>query len=57
MTLQDCIKHYGSRNNIAKALGIKRQAITRWKEGIPVRRQFELEILSRGKLKRSRDGQ
>lgn len=56
MTLQDCIKHYGSRNNIAKALGIKRQAITRWKEGVPVRRQFELEILSRGKLRRSRNG-
>jgi hypothetical protein len=54
MTFTEALRHYGSRNQIAKALGINRQAITRWAvSGIPVRRQFELEELTAGKLKRN----
>jgi transcriptional repressor of cell division inhibition gene dicB len=54
MTLQDALRHFKTRSQIARVLGIERQAITRWKDGIPVRRQFELEILSKGKLKRAK---
>jgi hypothetical protein len=54
MTLTDVLKVYKSRNKIAQLLGIKRQAVTAWVNGIPVRRQYELEELSNGKLKRKR---
>lgn len=54
MTLKDALKHFGSRNKIAKALGIKRQAVTRWKDGIPLLRQCQIELLTSGKLKRAK---
>jgi transcriptional repressor of cell division inhibition gene dicB len=54
MTLIDAIKVLGSRNKIAQALGISRQAITRWKYGIPEIQQYRLEELTKGKLKRKR---
>ena len=54
MEFKEALKHYGSRNKIAKALGIHRQAITRWAySGIPELRQYELETLTGGKLKRN----
>lgn len=57
MEFKEALKHYGSRNKIAKALGINRQAITRWADsGIPELRQYELEALTDGKLKRNGRG-
>ena len=54
MEFIDALRHFGSRNKIAKALGINRQAITRWAEaGIPLMRQYQLEELTGGKLKRN----
>jgi len=53
MTLRDALKHFGSRAQIARALGVSRQSITRWQHGIPLRRQYELEDITGGKLKRA----
>ena len=54
MKFEDALKHYGSRNRIAKALGCTRQNITRWAfDGIPLVQQYRLEELTGGKLKRT----
>ena len=55
MTLEEALKVVGSRNKIAKLLGCTRQNITRWAhDGIPLVRQYQLEELTRGKLKMRR---
>jgi hypothetical protein len=55
MKLQDAIGYFGSRNKIAKALGVTRQAITRWRDGIPALQQYRIEEMTKGKLKRAKD--
>ena len=56
MTLDEAIKVIGSRGKIAKLLGCTRQNITRWQfDGIPMLRQYQLEELTKGKLKRVRE--
>ena len=52
MNLQDALRHFGSRNKIAQALGVSRQSITRWRDGIPLVQQYRIEELTKGKLKR-----
>ena len=51
MTLDQAIRLIGSRNKIAKLLGVSRQNVTRWQYGIPMARQFQIELLTQGKLK------
>jgi DNA-binding transcriptional regulator Cro len=54
MDLKDAVKHFGSQNQLAKALGIARQNITRWvNDGIPPLQQYRLEEITQGKLKRN----
>jgi len=51
MTKKEAVAHYGSVVNLAKALGISRFAIHRWKDHPPKLRQFELERLTGGELR------
>jgi hypothetical protein len=54
MDLKDAVKHFGSQNQLAKALGIARQNITRWvNDGIPELQKYRLEEITQGKLKRN----
>ena len=53
MKLQKVIKYYGNKSNIAKALGLHRSAITNWGDAIPQFRQYQIQILTNGKLKAS----
>jgi DNA invertase Pin-like site-specific DNA recombinase len=51
MTSKQCKKHFGSISKIADALGISRQSVDRWGERPPMRRQYELQIITLGQLK------
>jgi len=51
MTLDDLIKHYGSQAEAARELGMHRQRVSRWAEGIPIEAQIEIEVATKGQLK------
>ena len=51
MKVSDALTHFGTKANLAKALGIDRSAVTLWGEVIPKGRQYELQVLTKGKLK------
>ena len=53
MTLEQAIKHYGSREALAKVLRVKLTAVVQWKyrKGIPKDKQMVIQLKTRGKLK------
>jgi len=51
MTTQEAIDHYGSVRRLAKALKIWPHAIYRWGDYPPEARQYQLQVLTGGKLK------
>jgi hypothetical protein len=52
MNVQHLIRHFGSQANAALALNTSRQTISYWKaKGIPVGRQFQIQVLTGGILK------
>ena len=52
MTFQDLVDHYGSQKQVAEALGISKQLASYWKRvGIPIGRQYEIQILTGGKFR------
>ena len=52
MKTDDAIKFFGGKKiELAKALGLSPSAITQWGETVPELRQFQLERLTKGKLK------
>jgi DNA-binding transcriptional regulator YdaS (Cro superfamily) len=50
-TLDDVLTHFGGTVKLADALGIKHQAISQWRGGIPVGRAFQIQVLTKGKIK------
>jgi hypothetical protein len=50
MTLDQALKVFGSRNRLAKALGVRRQAVTPWAKRIPMLRQYQIRDLTGGEL-------
>lgn len=50
MTFDDIKSYYGSAAKAAKELGMKRQAIYRWQEGVPELTQYKLHYLTKGAL-------
>lgn len=51
MLKQDVLTYFGGANKTAKALGITHVAVVRWPDVIPKVRAYELERLTKGKLK------
>ena len=51
MTTQDLVEHFGSKIAIAKALGIWHTTISSWGVYPPLGRQYELQVITNGKLK------
>ena len=51
MKKQTVIAHFGSVKAVADALGIKVQSVYEWPEDIPLGRQFQIQLLTKGKLK------
>lgn len=64
MTYDDLIKHYGTQTAAGEALGqlgegdgkgIRQSSVSEWKEkGVPLYRQAQYEVLTRGRLKADR---
>jgi len=51
MTTKQAIKHFGSKAEVARALGITIEAVIQWDKHPPMLRQFQLEKLTNGELK------
>ena len=51
MTKVEVIGFFGSAAATAKALGVTRQAIDQWSESVPLGRQYQIEVMTKGKLK------
>ncbi len=52
MKFDKAVQHYGSQAELARAVGVTHQACQYWRDhGIPELRQYQLERLTRGKLK------
>ena len=51
MKTDDVIAHFGGITPLAKALGVKTQAISQWGENIPKLRAYQIEVLTGGELK------
>ena len=51
MLKSEVLKFYGSAAAVARLIGISRSAVSQWGHLVPVRRAYELERLTNGKLK------
>lgn len=51
MTTKEAINHFGTKRQLAEAIGIWPHSIFRWGEYPPLARQYELEIKSGGALR------
>jgi hypothetical protein len=51
MNTQQVAEFFGNKKKLAEALGIRPSAVTMWGDTIPVSRQFQIEVLSKGKFK------
>ena len=51
MNKADAIKAFGTAAELARALGITRAAVHQWGDTVPLARQYQVERLTRGKLK------
>jgi len=52
MKTKHAIKHFGSKRKLADALNIKASSIYDWGPTVPKLRQYELEQITQGKLKK-----
>jgi hypothetical protein len=56
MTTQEAVEHFGGQKHLIAALGLKaRQTVTAWGDYPPIGRQYQIEVLTNGKLKASKD--
>ena len=51
MLKQEVIAHFGSQRAVAKALRISDSAVSQWKEIIPEKDAYRLEVITGGQLK------
>lgn len=47
----DVIAYFGGVTKTAKALGISKSAVSLWGEEIPYGRAYQIQLLTKGKLK------
>ena len=47
----DAIKHFGGVAGLAKKLGITPEAIYQWGDDVPGSREYQIQVLTNGKLK------
>lgn len=51
MQKADAIKHFGTGSELARKLGVGKALVSKWGEEVPQRYQYEIERLTKGKLK------
>ena len=50
MTTQEAVQFWGGQTRLANALGITRDAVHKWKQYPPMATQFQIMVLSGGRL-------
>jgi len=50
MKLKDILKHFGTQQEAANAIGVEQATVSRWINGIPFTRQCQIQLLTGGKL-------
>ncbi|MCT8874176.1 Cro/CI family transcriptional regulator [Shewanella xiamenensis] len=45
------IAHFGSQVKLAAAIGVSQAAISKWPDDVPELRAYQIELLTKGKLK------
>lgn len=58
MKPSDLETHFGSQIEAARALGLDRRTVWAWfsRGSIPIGRQYQIEVATKGKLKAQRSG-
>ncbi|RJG10949.1 Cro/Cl family transcriptional regulator [Pseudomonas cavernicola] len=51
MKTKDAAEFFGSRSKLAKALGVFPSAVSQWGDEVPLVRQYQIQVLSKGRLK------
>jgi len=51
MKKSDVLDYFGGVSKTAKALGITKSAVSVWREVIPYGRAFQIQLMTKGKLK------
>lgn len=51
MKLSEAVAHFGTEAEVARKLNIRPQAVYQWGDEVPMRRQYQLERMTKGKLK------
>lgn len=51
MYKKDVVNHFGTQRAVAKALGISDAAVSQWKEIVPEKDAYRLEVATSGVLK------
>ncbi|WP_095143452.1 Cro/CI family transcriptional regulator [Pseudomonas sp. Irchel s3b6] len=57
MNTHEVAEFFGSKTKLAAALGIRPSAVTMWGETVPESRQYQIQVLSKGKFKAKRRSQ
>lgn len=51
MKLNEVAKFFGGKKKLADALGIYPSAVTQWGETVPLSRQYQIEVMTKGRFK------
>ena len=51
MTKKEAVNFFGSQASLARSLGIYKTAVANWKGSVPNLRQYQIEVITKGKLK------
>lgn len=54
MRKEDAIRYFGNATKLARALGISKQAISKWGDDVPEGRDYQIEVLTGGALRAPR---
>ena len=51
MKLSEAVAHFGTEAEMARQLGIRPQAVYQWGGKVPMARQYQIQLMTKGKLK------
>lgn len=51
MKTADVAAHFGGKKKLAEALGIQPSAVSMWGEEVPEARQYQIQVITKGKFK------
>ena len=55
MKTEAVIEHFGTKAAVARALGVSMAAVSQWGEMVPVGRAYQIEVITGGALKASKE--